>query len=262
MPTVEKHAPGFFCWIELSTTDGAAAKAFYGGLFGWQHKDMPMGPDSFYTMLLLDGKEVGALYGQNQQQRDQHIPPHWMNYVAVASADDAAARAKSLGGKVLAEPFDVFDAGRMAVVQDPTGGTLSLWQAKKSPGARIVGELHTMAWNELATRDKAKAQEFYGKLFGWELKNEDPGPMHYTEIHHQGRAIGGMLQLDPAWGDIPSNWMVYFPVANCDASVAKVRSLGGGVMMPPKDIEKVGRFAVLRDPQGAVFAIIQMAGAQ
>ena len=86
--------------------------------------------------------------------------------------------------------------------------------------------------------------------------------MHYTEIHHQGRAIGGMLQLDPAWGDIPSNWMVYFPVANCDASVAKVRSLGGGVMMPAKDIEKVGRFAVLRDPQGAVFAIIQMAGAQ
>jgi predicted enzyme related to lactoylglutathione lyase len=259
MPTVEKHAPGFFCWVELSTTDAPAAKAFYSGLFGWQPKDMPMGPDAFYTMLLLDGKEVGALYSQDQQQRDQHIPPHWMNYVAVASADDTAARAKSLGGKVLAEPFDVFDARRMAVIQDPTGGTLSIWQAKKSMGARIVGELHTMAWNELSSTDKRKAQEFYVKLFGWDMKNEDPGPMQYTEIHHQGKAIGGMLQLDPAWGNIPSNWMVYFPVANCDSSVAKTQSLGGSVMMPAKDIEKVGRFSILRDPQGAVFAIIQLA---
>jgi predicted enzyme related to lactoylglutathione lyase len=192
-------------------------------LFGWQHKDMPMGADSFYTMLLLDGKEVGVLYSQNQQQRDQHIPPHWMNYVAVASADDTAERVKSLDGKVLAGPFDVFDAGRMAVIQDPTGGTLSIWQANKSIGGRIVGELHTMAWNELASTDKPKAQEFYVKLFGWDMKNEDPGPMHYTEIHHQGRAIGGILQpirLGASFLEL----MVYFPVANCDASVAKAQA--------------------------------------
>jgi len=94
MPTVEKHAPGFFCWIELATTDAAAAKAFYSALFGWQPNDMPMGPDRFYTMLMLDGKEVGALYSQDQQQRDQHIPPHWMEYVAVANVDESAARVK------------------------------------------------------------------------------------------------------------------------------------------------------------------------
>jgi predicted enzyme related to lactoylglutathione lyase len=260
MPTVDKHPPGFFCWIELATTDTARAKAFYNGLFGWQPKDIPMGPDSFYTLLQIDGKDVAALHAMDDDQRKQGIPPHWLEYVAVASADDTAARARSLGGTVLAEPFDVFDVGRMAVLQDPTGAVIAIWQAKTHIGARIVGELHTLAWSDLSTRNKPKAQEFYVKLFGWQARNQEAGPHQYTEIHHQGKGIGGMMEIDPAWGNVPPHWMPYFPVAHCDTSVAKAQSLGASVTVPPRDIEHVGRFSVLRDPQGAVFAVIQLTG--
>jgi len=129
---VDKHAPGSFCWAELGTTDSKAAKAFYGALFGWTPNDNPMGPDQVYTMLEIGGKAVGAMYQLDKNMREMGIPPHWMLYVAVANTDETAARVPALGGKVMKEPFDVFDAGRMAVIQDPTGAVFCLWQANIS----------------------------------------------------------------------------------------------------------------------------------
>lgn len=262
MSAVEKYAPGLFCWAELGTTDAQAAKTYYTSLFGWQPNDLPLGPDNFYTMLQLGGKEIGAMYQLDEATRQMGVSPHWLLYIAVASADESAARAKTLGGKAMKEPFDVFDAGRMAVIQDPTGGVFALWQANRSIGARVTGELHTMCWSELATRDRSKALEFYTKLFGWSPKAGEPGTADYTEIFNQGQAIGGMMQMDAKWGDVPSHWMPYFAVANCDSSAAKSKSLGGSAHVPPTDIPNVGRFAVLADPQGAVFAIVQLVGAQ
>ncbi len=262
MSIVEKHRPGSFCWVELGTTDAKAAKAFYGGLFGWHPDDMPMGNDQFYTMLQIDGKAIGALYEMDDEMRRMGIPTHWLEYIAVASADDTAGRVKKLGGTVMKGPFDVFDAGRMAVIQDPTGAVFAIWQPNRNIGARITGEPHTLCWSELVTNDTAKSLEFYTKLFGWNAKAGLASPRDYTEIWNETQAIGGIMQMAAELGDIPSHWMPYFFVTGCDASAGKSRDLGGSVHVRPTDIPGVGRFAVIADPQGAVFSLFQPARVQ
>jgi len=259
MSIVEKHSPGSFCWVELGTTDAKAAKAFYGALFGWQPNDMPMGPDQFYTMFKLGGKDTGAMYELDKNMRAMGIPPHWMLYVAVSNADEAAAKAKTLGAAVVKEPFDVFDAGRMAVIRDPAGAMFCIWQANRNTGIQVAGEVNALCWSELCTSDTTKAIEFYTKLFGWTTKTSTDAPQEYTEISNQGQPVGGIMQIMKEWGNVPPTWLPYFMVANCDASVAQINQLGGATKMPPMDIPKVGRFAVVADPQGAVFQIIQMA---
>ena len=168
--TQMEHAPGSFCWIELATTDGEGAKKFYGELFGWEGQDNPMGPDMVYTMLKLNGKDVGALYQKGEEMKQ--VPTHWASYVAVESADEIAAKAKSLGATVMMEPFDVAEHGRMAVITDPTGATFSIWQPKQHKGVGVKGETNTLCWNELLTNDTAKAADFYTKLFGWKTKSD------------------------------------------------------------------------------------------
>jgi hypothetical protein len=260
MPEVNEYTPGSFCWIELGTNDAAAAKRFYSELFGWGFSDTPVGPDMVYTILQIDGKEVGALYQQDERQRTEGVPPNWLSYVSVRSADETTAKAKSLGATIVMEPFDVFDVGRMAVMRDPQGATFAVWQPRAHIGAVLVGEVGTCGWNELATTDPSKARDFYTSLFGWGTKVSGP-PMAYTEWligGEGGQSGGGMLEINPEWGNVPPHWMPYFMVADCDASVDKARSLGGEIRVPPTDIEKVGRFAVIQDPQGAVFAIIKL----
>src|SRR5437660_166619 len=127
MPHIDHHPPGEFSWVELGTTDQAAAKTFYSSLFGWAAKDMPMGPNEFYTMFRLEGRDAAAGYTIRAEDRAKGVPPHWMMYIAVQSADETAGKVGQLGGKVLAPPFDVFESGRMAVILDPTGATFSLW---------------------------------------------------------------------------------------------------------------------------------------
>jgi len=248
-------APGRFCWVELGTTDQAAAKNFYGALFGWAPEDRPMGPDGYYTMLKHGGRDAGAAYTLGPQQKG--VPPNWAVYVAVKSADDAAKRAESLGATILAPPFDVFDVGRMAVLQDPTGAVLSVWEARKHTGMGVIDEPGAFCWGELATRDTKKAEAFYTALFGWGAKT-DPGG--YTEWTLGGESIGGMIAISPEWGDVPPYWGVYFQVADCDATLSKVKDLGGKALMGPKDVAGVGRFAVVADPQGATFSVIRLSG--
>ena len=259
MSVVEKHAPGSFCWVELGTTNASAATTFYNALFGWQSQDMPMGPDQVYTMLNLGGKTVGAMYNLDKNMQQMGIPPHWMLYIAVSNADQASAKAKTLGATVMKEPFDVFDAGRMAVIQDPAGATFCIWQANKNTGIQLAGEPNALCWSELWTTDTAKAIEFYTKLFGWSTKTSTDAPQEYIEVSNQGNPMGGVMKIMKEWGNVPPAWSPYFMVTNCDASAAKINQLGGSTKMAPTDIPKVGRFAVVTDPQGAVFQIIQMA---
>jgi len=166
MAQIDEFKIGTFCWAELSTNDQHAAKAFYSKIFGWTPVDLPIGPDQFYTMFQLQQREVGAAATLSQDQREQGVAPHWMLYVAVESADATAAKAESLGAGILVRPFDVFDAGRMAVIQDPTGAIFSIWQAKTSIGIRLTGVHGTFCWADLATRDQAAAEAFYRSLFG------------------------------------------------------------------------------------------------
>ncbi|MDX6385240.1 MAG: uncharacterized protein QOK48_2813, partial [Blastocatellia bacterium] len=173
-----EFAPGAFCWAELATTDGPGAKKFCSELFGWTANDLPIGPDMVYTMLKLDGKDVGALYQKGEAMKD--VPTHWAQYISVASADETAAKAKSLGGTVMQEPFDVMDVGRMAVIIDPTGAAFCIWQAGTHAGYGVKGQPNTVSWNELLTTDTARAIDFYSKLFGW-VANTHGAPMEYTE---------------------------------------------------------------------------------
>ena len=257
MTEVTKHEPGSFSWAELATSDPPGAKKFYSGLFGWSLRDNPMGPgpDDVYTLLQIAGKDVAALYKMMKEQAAQGVPPNWMCYVTVESADETAKKARSLGGKAITEPFDVMDYGRMAVLQDPEGAIFSVWQPKTHIGVQRVEELNTMCWCELQTRDAARAGEFYTALFGWGLKTSDPA---YHEIMRGGTPIGGIFPMTPDMKDVPPHWGIYFQVADCDGTVAKATSLGGKVFVPPTDIPKTGRFSVLQDPQGAVFNVIKL----
>lgn len=261
MPEVTSHAPGSFCWIELNTSDPAAAKKFYSGLFNWEAEDMPAGPDMVYTMLKVRGLEVGAMCGLQPEQKAHGVPPHWMTYVAVESADDAAKKAASLGGTVMAGAFDVMDVGRMAIIQDPQGATFCVWQAKAHIGAKLVGETGTFGWDELWTTDRKAAVEFYKGLFGWGAKEGDMGGMGvYTEWQNGGQSIGGMMEMPPEMGKVPPNWLPYFMVEDCNSTADKAAASGGKVSVPPTDIPNVGRFSVIQDPQGAAFAIIKLTG--
>ncbi|HEY4375901.1 MAG TPA: VOC family protein, partial [Acidimicrobiales bacterium] len=161
--------------------------------------------------------------------------------------------------QVLAPVMDVMDVGRMAVFADNVGAAFAIWQPKLHAGAALVNEPGTFCWNELGTRDTAKAIEFYPQVFGWGHSTSEDGPMPYTEWKVDGASIAGMMNMPPSIpAEVPPNWLVYFAVEDCDASVAKAVELGGSAMFPPMDIP-IGRFAGLVDPQGAMFAVIALA---
>ena len=252
MPNFEKHDPGTFCWIELATTDAPGAKKYYTSLFGWTTNENDMGGEfGIYYIFQKNGRDCAAMYQMGAQQAG--MPPNWMSYVCVSSADAAAEKAKSLGGNVVMPPFDVYDFGRMAVFFDPQGAAFSVWEPKSNIGVQVRDEDDTLCWNELQARDVDAAKKFYAPLFGWTLK-ESP---EYTEFHMGDKAIGGMIKSQAPEG-VPSFWLPYFAVSDCDAAVQKSSAAGGSVHVPPMDIPNVGRFAVITDPQGASFAVIKL----
>jgi len=259
VPDVATHAPGTFSWPELSTTDQRGAVQFYRGLFGWDLNEVPLGPGEVYSMFQMRGKEVAAANTMRPEERQHGVPPHWNSYVTVKSVDESAQKAQQLGAKVLAPPFDVMDAGRMAVLQDPTGAVFQIWEPKRSIGARILSEPGALCWTELTTSDTKAAESFYTRLFGWSPKHSTPGAtMEYTEFSVGATPSIGMMPKPPQMpAHVPSFWMPYFQVSNVDASASKSKELGGKVFLGPQDIPNAGRFAILTDPQGAVFAIFQ-----
>lgn len=257
MAKVERWEPGSFCWVELRTTDPAGARAFYRELFGWQAVDEPT-PGGTFTRLRLDGDDVGALYQQPAARREAGARPSWLAYVAVDDVDAAARRVAELGGEVTAGPFDVGSAGRSAHLRDPEGAELALWQPLGHVGARRAAEAGTLCWSELATRDPAAAGAFYGSLFDWGRKEQDMEGTTYTEWQNGDRSVGGMIPMDAEWGDAPPHWMLYFEVDDVDATAERAGELGGELHVGPLPIPGVGRFAMLSDPQGAMFSVIRL----
>lgn len=257
MTNIDHYAPGSFCWIELATTDQNAAKEFYSSLFGWDLADMPMGPGDFYTIFRLDGRDAAAAYTMRKEQQEQAMPPYWGIYVAVESADKAAERAAAVGGKVLAPPFDVFEFGRMAVIQDPTGATFSVWQAKSPKANGIAGVDGSLCWADLNTPDPGAAAKFYSRLFGWESVAGPEDPSGYLHIKNGETFIGGIPPATHHKPNVPPHWLAYFQTSDCDRSAAKAKQNGAKFHLEPMTMEGVGRFAVVADPQGATFAIFQ-----
>lgn len=246
------YKSGIPCWVDLGTTDITAASKFYGELFGWSFIDS--GPDGGgYLRATLGDKTVAGL----GIATNADMPPYWTTYIAVDDTDLTAKAIEGAGGSIVVQPFDVLDVGRMAVVTDNVGATFSLWQAGKHIGAEIVNEPGSLSWNELMTRDPQKAKGFYPTVFGWEARDQTE-PKAYTEWLIDERPVAGMLPIGPEMPEaVPTCWNTYFAVDDCDAAVEAVTRLGGSVQMSARDIEP-GRFAVVSDPQGAMFNVIKL----
>lgn len=257
-----QYLPGTFCWWELTTYDGPAAKNFYTSLFGWTAVDTPM-TEGVYTLFQVDGKDAAAMHQMGQDMKDKGVPPNWLSYVYVTSADEVAGRVAENGGTLIMSPFDVGEHGRMAVIQDPTGGVFAIWEPKAYRGAAHACKPGGAMWNELGTTNVEAAGEFYTKVLGWTPNPQPMGDMMYTMFDVPGlKGAAGMMQNDPAWGEIPSHWTTYFWVTDCDATVAKAKELGATITFEPMDVEGVGRMAGIMDPQGASFAVVKMVDAE
>ncbi len=246
------YAPGSFCWADLATTDQAGAKAFYGALFGWEAQDMPVEEGVVYSMMRLGGRNVAAIAPQPQQQRDAGVPAIWQSYISVEDADATAERAKELGANLHAPAFDVMQAGRMAVIQDPQGAYFMVWQPRQHFGAALVNAPGALVWNELASPDLDGSSAFYGALFGWKIAQFELSPMPYLSIKNGDANNGGIRELAPP--GTPPHWLVYFGVDDVDQGLSTVRELGGSVIVGAQDIQ-IAKIAVVQDPQGAVFAL-------
>ncbi|MFF0447956.1 VOC family protein [Streptomyces sp. NPDC004609] len=252
-----RYVTGSPNWIDLGTPDIEAAKTFYGGVFGWTYQSA--GPEAGgYGMFQLDGGTVAGGMAVPPEQG----PPAWNVYFQSPDADAAAEAVRSGGGTVLAEPMDVLDLGRMAVFADPSGVSFSLWQPGSNKGLDVVDVPNSVCWLELYTEDPDAALGFYESVFGWETTSMPfpDGSGEYTMVHPFGAGadamFGGIVPLSTDPLEDAPHWLPYFAVADCDATAARAADLGGKVRMPPVDMEGVGRFAKLADPEGATFAIM------
>jgi hypothetical protein len=245
--------PGTPSWVDLSTTDVAKAGEFYGGVLGWTVKDL--GPDAGgYVMFHKDGKEVAG----GGPLQDPNMPPVWSTYIKVEDAAATAKAAEAAGGKVVLAPMEVMEQGTMAVLQDPSGAYISVWQPGVHQGAELYNAPGALCWNELGTRDTAAAEAFYQSVFGLTPKTEgEPGQL-YTQFFVDDRSVAGMMDIStmlPA--EVPPHWLSYFGVEDVRKAIEQTNALGGQVRMGPVP-SPFGEFAVIADPAGAVFAVIEL----
>ncbi len=252
MPQMNGYPDGAPCWADLSTPDLAGAQRFYSGLLGWTYdeSDAEMGG---YTTARRDGKTVAGLAPKIP---GMDMPTMWSVYLKTSDADDLGRRIKAGGGKLLMEPMDIPGQGRMLFGFDPTGAAFGAWQPGNHRGAQLFDEPGAMCWNEVNTRDGKQADEFYRDLFGFQQAQIGDGDsFDYTMWSLDGQPVCGRLQMTEDWWGLPPHWITYFVVEDCDAGAARVSELGGKVMHGPFDSPH-GRIAVVADPYGAVFSII------
>ena len=257
-----KHEPGMFSWADLATPDFESSKAFYTSLLELEHEDAPVGDGMMYSMLKKNGKGVCAMYNMVEEMKAMTGGrAAWRLYFTVENTDEMVEKAKELGASVFAGPMDVFTAGRMAVLHDPTGAEFAVWQPMDHIGAGVFGEPGALCWAELYTNDTAAAASSYADLFGWSA-NTAPSPTgaNYTMFSVEGRPVGGMLAIQPEWGGVSPNWSVYLGTDGLDAAIEKAKSMGGTSSMPIMEVPEIGRFTMLHDPHGSNFTLMEFAG--
>jgi predicted enzyme related to lactoylglutathione lyase len=247
-------APGTPCWVELMTTDTAAAREFYAALLGWE---IEVGGEEtgYYGSASRDGRRVAGLMGMMGQDH----PPVWGTYLATSDVDATSKAVEEAGGTILSPAMDVMEFGRFAVAQLPGGGVFSYWQAGDHIGMELANEPGSVTWNEFMTRDYEGAKDFYAKVFGYTYTDMGGDGFQYSTIQVDGNTVGGMGALpESVPAGVPPHWRVYFAVDDCDATVAQAVELGGAQLGEPSDMP-YGRQAEIADPQGARFVVIKVA---
>jgi uncharacterized protein len=251
MVAMEKHEAGTICWAELAARDAERAKRFYRGLFGWELEDLPIGSGAMYTMARLQGRDVAAIY----QAAEGKPAAGWRIHVSVADADAAARIATERGARLAVGATAVAGAGRFALVRDVTGAALGIWQADGHIGAEVMGQPGALAWCELVTRETETAKRFYADWLGWETRTLEPGA--YALFLKGGHPVAGMIRMAEERADDASHWRVYFQSGDCGAMAEKALRLGGECRLAPTPIPGIGLVALMTDPQGGRFALLQ-----
>ena len=253
-----RYLPGKFVWFEHISNDATKAKKFYSDLIGWSVQDMPMG-DQTYGMLMNAGASIGGF-----RTAGAGMPNCWTSYLSVLDADKSHVAAVAAGAKSLMAPFDMMGNGRTCALADPTGAAFCLWQGARDDAADVEKTpFGGWFWNELHSTDSKAALAFYQKAFGYTVDSMDMGPMGMYHVlkSADGKMRGGLMQASPQM-TMPSNWLPYIHVSDCDAACARAQQLGAVmVIMPPTDIPNVGRACVLLDATGAAIGLIKGAGA-
>lgn len=249
---------GDFCWAELGTKQLKGAKDFYKSIFNWEIKEQSFDGGT-YAMINANGQEIGGAFEIDPDMEKQGMHSAWNAYILVKNVDEMTKKAKSLGATILKEPFDVMEAGRMAVFKDPTGAVLSFWQPKDNSAKSYDKSKHgSCGWLELMTSDTTKAKKFYTELFGWQAEKQETSTGHeYITFKNNGQPVAGMMQITPDMKGMASFWGLYFTVENFDKALKTAKSKGANMMFEPIDMPEVGRFTMFTDPQGVHFSVIQ-----
>lgn len=238
---------GRFVWFEYGSKNPTKAQGFFGELFNWSTVSVPM-PQGSYTMIAADGTTIGGYPPHMATGMDSS---YWATHLQVADCEAAAQKAKQLGGAIVMPATRLGEVGVMAVVTDPTGGHVPLWQPLgREPGGDYAGKPGQFLWNELHTPDPAAATRFYQALVGFEATTIDRGRGPYTMLSKDGKNRAGVIMDDRAV------WIPYVQVANTDATLAKAEKLGAQVKMPAITMP-IGRIASFVDPQGAPIGLVQ-----
>ncbi|MDR6612461.1 VOC family protein [Leifsonia sp. 1010] len=249
MTVVTTHRLGEPCWVDYTSSDVPRATEFYTSLFGWTAETAGEEYGGYVTFL-RDGRRVAGL-GPTMGDAQANT---WLTYLLVEDADTAERAALDAGAQVIAPTMTVGDQGRLAVIADPGGAVVGLWDPDQHRGFELVAEVGGLAWHELYARNYAAQVEFYTRVFGWRTQVlGDTADFRYVTFGDPDAPAGGVYDADGMLPEgVPSHWVVYFGVADAAAASQRVIDLGGTVIRDPWDSE-FGRFAQVTDPLGGLF---------
>ncbi|WP_427015591.1 VOC family protein [Pseudarthrobacter sp. P1] len=255
MATVESYVQGTPCWAEMLSADEAAARTFYGGLFGWEFEANEMAPGMTYWTVSTGGAVVAGLMQQDATMADAGLPTGWNAYLAVDSADAAAVAVTQAGGTLKFPVDEIPGVGRFVLAADNLGTSIGFWEGKGLIGSAVVDQPGAVSWYELQVDDVEAVKPFYKAVAGLEANTGPAGDLgEYTEFFAGGKSVAGALKKPMP--EAPNAWALYFNVADADAAVARAVELGGSVLAPAFDVTGIGRLAILADPQGSLFCLM------
>lgn len=248
-----------FCWVDLTTTDKQSAIDYYSELFGWTN--MPSSSIVHYDMFLLNKKAVAAINEMPEEVKSlQSSSPYWMAHIAVENIEKSLNRVEELGGTLISNAInEAGDNGLFAVIQDPEGAILGLWQGINHYGFAYSNINSSFCWSEHASRNSNISIPFYEQLFSWSSKTENFGDLPYTTFYFNERPVAGLYIMGSDMANIPCHWLPYFMISNIDTAIAITHKYNGKLLIPKTFIEHIGFFSVISDPQGGVFGLIQSA---